>query len=359
MHDRRPVYLLGMTLLLSACQAAQSADADPLLRVLIVDGQNNHAWQTTTPHLQTLLESSGRFVVTVATAPPSPTSTEGARRYQNNPAQYQADMDAFCPAFGDFDVVLSNYNGVRWSPAACRALEDACGRGTGLVIVHAANNAFADWPAYNELIGLGWRSNAEGWRLTLDSQGRPLRVPPGQGPSAGHGKRHTFQVVVRDADHPITRGMPQRWLHVRDELYHGLRGPAQHLTLLATAFDAVEHGGTGADEPVMWTVTRGKGRVFHLPLGHDLDAMSCTGFATCLLRGTEWAATGTVTIPLPKNFPTEDQVASMRPSLLWRMLARYGPVCVPMLMAGVLALRLMRRRRLVLATKDAQRTSLL
>lgn len=349
MLDRRPACLLGLTLLLGAYQAAQSADAHPLLRVLIVDGQNNHAWQTTTPHMRSLLEKSGRFAVTVATAPPSPTSPEGGRRYQNNPAQYQADLDAFCPAFGDYDVVLSNYNGVRWSEPACRALEDACARGTGLVIVHAANNAFADWPAYNELIGLGWRSNAEGWRLLLDSQGKPLRVPPGEGPHAGHGKRHAFQVVIRDADHPITRGMPQRWMHVCDELYHGLRGPAQHLTLLATAFAAVEHGGTGADEPVLWTVTRGNCRVFHIPLGHDLDAMSCTGFATCLLRGTEWAATGNVTIPIPLDFPTEDQVVSMRPALLWRLLARYGPVGVPVLLAAVLALRLLRRRRVTAA----------
>ena len=36
----------------------------------------------------------------------------------------------------------------------------------------------------------------------------------------------------------------------------------------------------------------------------------CVGFIASLQRGTEWAATGSVTSPLPTDFPTADKVSS-------------------------------------------------
>ena len=47
---------------------------------------------------------------------------------------------------------------------------------------------------------------------------------------------HAFKVIVRDADHPITQGMPREWMHNNDELYDGMRGPIEHVHLLATAY---------------------------------------------------------------------------------------------------------------------------
>jgi type 1 glutamine amidotransferase len=105
--------------------------------------------------------------------------------------------------------------------------------------------------------------------------------------------------------------MPREWLHAKDELYHGMRGPAENVRLLATAFDEKKFGGTGANEPMIWTVTYGKGRVFHTPMGHDLEAMRCVGFLATLQRGTEWAATGKVTIPIPPDFPTAEKTSSI------------------------------------------------
>jgi type 1 glutamine amidotransferase len=116
-------------------------------------------------------------------------------------------------------------------------------------------------------------------------------------------------VTLRDPDHPITRGLPKEWLHARDELYSGMRGPIEHVHLLATAFDDKASGGRGEVEPILWTVRYGRGRVFHTVLGHDLEAMRCVGFLTTLRRGTEWAATGKVTLPVPQNFPTADRVS--------------------------------------------------
>jgi type 1 glutamine amidotransferase len=220
--------------------------------------------------------------------------------------------NAFRPDFSQYDVVLSNYNGEMWPEEVRKGLEEYVSKGGGLAIIHAANNAFEEWPAFNKMIGLGWRSARFGDRLTVDETGKVVRTPKGDGPNSSHGPPHEFKVVVRNADHPITRGMPKEWMHAKDELYHGQRGPAENMEILATAYSAKDKGGTGTNEPMIWVIPFGKGRVFTTVMGHvmgdDSVAIHCNGFRTVLLRGTEWAATGDVTIPIPDNFPTADQV---------------------------------------------------
>src|SRR5262249_59920487 len=103
-------------------------------------------------------------------------------------------------------------------------------------------------------------------------------------------------------EHPVRRGMPGEWRQGKDELYDARRGPTGPVPPLAPASSK----GPTAHEPMIWTVSYGQGRVFHTPMGHDVDAMRCAGFVTTLLRGTEWAATGSVTLPIPPNFPTAD-----------------------------------------------------
>lgn len=276
--------------------------AEPI-KVLIIDGQNNHNWKAMTPPMKADLEQSGKFVVSVATTPP-----KGAP---------QSDWDRFRPDFSKFDVVVSNYNGELWSAPVRTALETFVAGGGGLSIIHAANNAFPDWPEFNKMIGLGWRDSSYGDRITLDDQGKVVRTPKGEGPKSGHGPPHAYKVVTRDADHPIMKGLPAEWLHVKDELYHGQRGPAEHMHVLATAYSDHAKGGTGTNEPLVWVIPYGKGRVFTCVLGHamgdDIAALRCVGFRTLFLRGTEWAATGHVTIPVPSDFPTADATRSVTP----------------------------------------------
>jgi type 1 glutamine amidotransferase len=56
----------------------------------------------------------------------------------------------------------------------------------------------------------------------------------------------------------------------------------------------------------------GKGRVFHTALGHYIEAINGAGFQVTLLRGTEWAATGQVTLPAPKAGVLNVEQAAVR-----------------------------------------------
>ena len=288
----RAATTIGTAFLIAA--TTTTAGAAEKLKVLFIEGQNNHVWETTTPLLKADLEKTGRFEVGVATTPP-----------KKSPA---AAWDSFRPDFKAYDAVLTNYNGEPWPVPVRKALEEYVAGGGGLVVMHAANNAFADWTAYNEMIGLGWRDAKFGDRLTLDDAGKVVRTPKGQGPGAGHGARHAFTVVVRRPDHPIMKGLPAEWTHAVDELYHGQRGPAKDMDVLATAFSDKARGGTGTNEPMVWAIPFGKGRVVTNVMGHttadDLRPAASADFRNLNARSCEWAASGAVTLPVPADFPT-------------------------------------------------------
>ncbi|HUT13219.1 MAG TPA: ThuA domain-containing protein [Thermoguttaceae bacterium] len=265
------------------------------LKALIVDGQNNHNWKETTPHLKKLLEETGLFAVDVATTPP---------RGQ--------DMSGFQPDFATYDVVVSNYTGDSWPEETNRAFEKYIADGGGMVVFHAASNAFPNWKEFNEIIGVG------GWGGRNEKDGPFLHWKDGEivrdmSPGSGgtHGPQHPFQLIVRDPNHPITAGLPEKFMHSADELYSQLRGPAKNLTVLATAYAAPEQRGTGRHEPILMTITYGKGRIFHNALGHAGIQCRSVAFIATYQRGTEWAATGKVTQKVPDDFPGPDQ-PSMR-----------------------------------------------
>jgi type 1 glutamine amidotransferase len=268
------------------------------VRVMILDGESGgpyHDWQRITPLLKKVLDETGLFSTTVVTAPPA-----------------GGDFTTFAPAFQKFQAVVLNYDAPdeRWPARVKDAFEQYVRNGGGLVSVHAADNAFPQWQAYNEMIGVG------GWRGRTEQAGPYWFVRDGKlvsetapGPAGSHGRRVPFQVTVRNAEHPITRGLPRVWMHQGDELYARLRGPGRTMDVLATASSDAQNSGTGRDEPILMTLAFGKGRVFHTTLGHDINALSSVGFVVTLQRGTEWAATGQVTQKVPVNFPTADTVS--------------------------------------------------
>jgi type 1 glutamine amidotransferase len=255
-----------------------SAAAGGKLSALVIDGMNNHDWAAGTRAIRTILEGSGRFTVTVSTWPAK-------------------------PDFRSYAVVIDNFNGghtdtgTRWPRDVEQALEAYVRGGGGLVVFHAANNAFLNWPEFNEMIGLGWREKTFGEGLAVGPGGAVVRVPKGEGLNPGHGPRHDFEVFVHDAAHPITRGLPAHWTHPSEQLTHGQHGPAHGLNILTYAFSEISHQG----EPMDWVRQYGRGRIYTTMLGHtwkdelnpNLDDVS---FQTLLARGTEWAASGEVTL---------------------------------------------------------------
>ena len=291
--------LLRISALLCASLIATTATQAAAMKALIVDGQNNHDWKGTTPHLKLYLEQTGLFEVEVATTPDN-----------------KGDMATFKPDFKKYKLVVSNYNGQDWPKETQAAFEDFVRGGGAFVSVHAANNSFPNWPAYNQMIGLGgWGGRNEKSGPYVYWEEKAAKVVKDMAPGSGghHGPQHAFAIDARDPQHPVLAGLPTKWMHAQDELYDKLRGPAENLTVLATAFADPMKGGTGRHEPMLMTTTFGKGRVFHTAMGHagggKRIAQQCVGFIVTFQRGAEWAVTGKVTQKVPADFPGADKVS--------------------------------------------------
>lgn len=316
----RFVKVLFLLALLSVSTLSQAQKGTSLLRALIIDGQNNHVqWPKITFMMKRYLEETGKFSVDVKRTYYTWQGDEFLSSYAipglpPTKALPKARMDSsFHPNFSAYDVVICNFgwNAAPWSDATQADFEQFIKAGGGLVIVHAASNSFPQWPAYNQMIGLGgWgdRTEKDGPYVYYDEQGKLVRdTQPGR--AGSHGAQAEFLITVRQSNHPITKGMPARWMHSQDELYDRLRGPAERMEVLATAFSPKSNKGTDRHEPMLITIRHGKGRIFHTALGHADYSAECVGFITSLQRGAQWVATGKVDIPIPPDFPTENGIS--------------------------------------------------
>lgn len=275
---KKTIFILACALMELASSGVITYAADQnrpkKIKVLLIDGQNNHDWVRCSPVMMDTLNATGRFSIDRSTVT-------------------KPDIEKFNPNFADYDVVLSNYNGERWKKETEEAFVKYIKEGGNLVVVHAANNSFPDWKEFNEMIGLG------GWGGRNEKDGPYIYWKDGKivkdhskGRGGSHGKHWEYKVIIREKDHPITRGLPAEFLQAKEELYDRLRGPGKNMTILATAF---AKGGSERDEPVLMTISYGKGRIFHTVMGHSHTSMKGVAFQETLIRGTEWAATGKVT----------------------------------------------------------------
>jgi len=308
--------------LLLICIFVSSTQAQKL-KALIIDGQNNHeVWPKSTIMMKQYLEETGLFEVDIDRTQFTwmakrekdflPIAGVGETQDLEKP---KLDPE-FSPRFDQYDVVVSNFGWMAadWPEATQKALEEYMKNGGGFVSVHAADNCFPDWHEYNRMIGLGgWggRNEKHGPYVYYTNEGELVR-DPSPGSAGAHGPQHQFHVTVRVDDHPITKGMPKVWLTAQDECYAKLRGPAEDMTILATGKDISGKAPTDRHEPMLMVLDYGKGRVFHTTLGHDDYSIESVGFIISFLRGTEWAATGKVTIPIPGDFPNAEESMSRK-----------------------------------------------
>lgn len=296
-------YLRWLRIGVVFCFASLAADAAPI-RVLIVDGFSNHDWQLTTQLIRGILEPTHLFKVDVSTAPPR----------RDAPG-----WDAWRPNFAAYDVVIQTCNDINGGPAwptpVQEAFEQFVVRGGGVYVWHSGNNAFPDWPAYNRMIGLGWRKKDFGPAIAVTEAGTLVRIPPGEGLDTGHGDRVTT-LVKRLGDHPIHAGLPRQWLTPDIEVYYYARGPAENLTVLSYGRDPK----TQMNWPLEWTVNYGEGRVYTSTFGHvwkgdtQPERMRCAGVQTIVVRALQWLAKRDVSFQVPPDFPTADKV-SIRPPI--------------------------------------------
>lgn len=261
--------LVGLLLVFLVSSLYAQPQPPQKIQVLIITGQNGHDWRSTTPELRKVLEDTGRFEVRV---------TEEFRG---------AGPETLAP----YDLVVLNYFERRkpelwWGERAQNVLLDFVRSGKGLVMYHFSLAAFDGWGEYEKMSGGNWRPD-----------------------NGHHSARHDFTVDIKDPGHAITRGLKRSFPQPNDELYSNLRWqPAGTYHVLATAWD--DHSlykgkarqpipGPGLNQPMLWTVDYGKGRIFATALGHDAETVRTPAFVVTFTRGAEWAATGNVTLPVP------------------------------------------------------------
>ena len=330
--------IIVLLLLITACggNSTQPEEAPATkLKALIIDGQNNHyVWPKTTMMMRDYLTETGLFEVSVhrmdsvwlgikynKTRPEGYTSF--IETYPLDSTAYGISKDPvktsrFSIDFTEYDLVLTNLgdSAPRWPEETEANFQKYIQDGGGFIVVHAANNAWGDWPEFNQMIGLGaWggRDSTSGPYVYYTDAG-VLEKDHGAGICGSHGPEFEYVVTSRAPEHPIMKGLPEKWLHTQDELYERMRGPFEHATVLATAYSDVEGNappwnpdvkGMGQHVPSLMAIRYGEGRIFHTTLGHFDYSMECAGFITTLQRGAEWVATGEVTQEVPADFPTE------------------------------------------------------
>lgn len=286
--------MTGMHALLAALLAAMTLDiaSGASVKALLIDGQET---QGQTSAIKSILEAGDVLHVDVLTAP--------------------AKGGAFDPPFDRYKVVILNYSGDGWPMSTLANLDKYLQNGGGMVALVSSDPAFPMSEEYNMMLGIDGASNRDqkAGPVWFYQEGNIAFDKEAKGPAGKAPKMAApFAVTIRNTEQPITKGLPLEWMHASDTLLGNLRGPGKNMIVLATAHSDAERGGTGHDEPVLLTVSYGKGRVFHTLLGSTSDGVACVGFQTTLQRGAEWAATSKVNGRIPSDFPHEDK-PSTRP----------------------------------------------
>lgn len=260
MITMKSIVRISLVALAATAILAPAGASAAKLRVLLLSGSNNHDWKQTTPVIKSVLEKSGRFTVDVTEDVPN------------------LKPEVFAP----YQLIFSNYNdfgknpAVKWSPETQKGFLDHLAKGNGFLALHAGSSVFYDWPEFQSYCCGTWKDGTN------------------------HGAIHFNEITFGGSDSPITKGLKPFW--IRDEFWQKIL-VAPDAKSHATVTPDPKSGGSGKPEPILFTIETGGGRGCGYFLGHDTTTMKNTAWQTLLLRASEWAASGKVTIPPASDWP--------------------------------------------------------
>jgi uncharacterized repeat protein (TIGR03806 family) len=300
----------GGNIILDDFRISEGAAGTPI-KLLVIEGSSNHDWQRRVSLYQSILSRDGSFEMDVSIVPQDVNSPEWA---------------AWNPDFSAYDVVLSGYSnaigGAPWPEAARIAFADYVSNGGGFHAFHEANQAFADWQEWREIVGLAWYGANTGTAFTVNPDDTLTTHPPGSGLATGHGNRADSLVTRHNpaAAHPIHAGLPDSWMAADLEVVRFARGIdpdlASNVTILSSAVDPDPPAGEPAlRHPVEWTVSHGDGRVYSSTYGHifsdqtEPEGMRCAAFQETFVRALKWCAGRNPGTQTPPDFPTPTAIS--------------------------------------------------
>jgi type 1 glutamine amidotransferase len=228
--------------------AAGAAEKPAPIRVLLITGDDVdvHPWREMSETTREILIKTGKFDVRVCEDP------------------YILESETALKAY---DVIAFTIFSRRVSMLPGQAQENLLNfvkGGKGFFVQHLASASFAKWDEFGKLCGRKWVMG-----------------------TSGHGPRSVFTAKVVNKEHPITAGLGD--FKVDDELYAKLQGTGDINVLVEADSDW-----SNKTEPLVFTLSYGKGRVVHNAFGHDRKALMTPNVQKIIARGAEWAATGKV-----------------------------------------------------------------
>jgi type 1 glutamine amidotransferase len=240
--------LAAFALFTAAPAFAQTAPAEAKkINVTLLTGSDIgvHPWKECSAAVKEALEATGRFNITVS---------EDLKILED-----AANIEVI--------AVVGSFRDKKWEldDAKKAALLKFVNDGKGLYLQHYATASWPNWAEFEKLCGKRWVNG-----------------------KSGHGPKSVFEVKIKDAEHPIVKGLKD--FKTDDELYAKLVGTDEEIKAVATA----DSDFSKKTEPIVFTRDYGKGRVVVNNLGHDKKALEPAEVKAIVVRSIEWAATGKV-----------------------------------------------------------------
>jgi len=247
---RRSVFVIALIciVVLSSSITTNAAEKQAQIRVLLITGDDVdvHPWREMSETTREILVKTKKFDVKVCEDPHILESETALKAY---------------------DVIVFTIFSRRIKMLPGEAQENLLNfvkGGKGFFVQHLASASFGKWEEFGKLCGRKWVMG-----------------------TSGHGPRAVFTANVVNKEHPITAGLED--FKVDDELYAKLQGTGDINVLVQADSDW-----SNKTEPLVFTLSYGKGRTVHNAFGHDRKALMTPNVQKIIARGVEWAATGKV-----------------------------------------------------------------